>query len=73
MYTHPELLLDLAHQRHDELIAQARRFRLARAVRLHRSPEPERDPDLGSEKNVVPVGRLSVCEKPRELTAARAR
>jgi hypothetical protein len=82
MFTHPEILLDLARQRHDDLVAQARRFRLSHRSRATETAAPtvrarpaptERDLDRTVENNVGPVGTLSVCETPREFTAARAR
>jgi hypothetical protein len=75
MFTHPDLILDLAKQRHAELIESARRFRMR-----HRAPQeslprpaPVAAVDLEFEKRVGPAGTLSMCEMPRELTAGRAR
>jgi hypothetical protein len=37
MFTHPELIMDLARDRQRELIAEAERWRLLAAARQHRS------------------------------------
>jgi hypothetical protein len=79
MYTHPEILLNLAKQRQSELIEDARRFRRRHKVpqehRARPGPRSHREPAHSSrpEINVGPAGTLSVCETPRELTAGRAR
>jgi hypothetical protein len=82
MFTHPQLMLDLAKQRQADLIEDARRFRRRHRVPPeHRArPAPATRPAQASrpapasrpETNVGPVGTLSVCEMPRELTAGRA-
>jgi hypothetical protein len=75
MFTHLDLMLDLAKQRNAELIESARRFRMRRRA-LQESlprPAPVAVVDLELEKLVSPAGTLSVCEMPRELTAGRAR
>jgi len=75
MFTHPDLLLDIAKQRHAELIDSARRFRLRHQVPQEHlaRPAPRVSVDLEVENTVGPAGTLSVCEMPRELTAGRAR
>jgi hypothetical protein len=75
MFTHPDLMLDVAKQHHRELIDNARRFRLRhrRPTQALARPAPARVQDHEAENNVSPVGTLSVCEMPRELTAGRAR
>ena len=74
MFTHPDLMLEVAKQHRQELIDNARRYRL-----FHRRPKPVARPAPDDRQghapgnNVGPLGRLSVCEMPRELTAGRAR
>jgi len=75
MFTHPDLMLDLAKQRNADLIESARRFRFRHRA-LQESlprPAPAAAVDLEFEKLVGPAGTLSVCEMPRELSAGRAR
>jgi hypothetical protein len=75
MFTHPDLLLDIAKQRQTELIDSARRFRLRHRVSQEHlaRPAPRTNVDLEPENTVGSAGTLSVCEMPRELTAGRAR
>ncbi len=85
MFNHPELMLDLARQHHDELISQARRYRWShqKATDAPALPRPRPAPpvpvpaiiatEITDDKPVAPVGTLLVCETPRELTAGRAR
>jgi hypothetical protein len=75
MFTHPDLMLDLAKQHNRELIEQARRFQRRHRVPTETlaRPAPVDLQDQEPVNNVRPVGRLSVCEMPRELSAGRAR
>jgi len=77
MFTDPHIMLDLAKQRHWELIEDARRFRRRRRVppehQARPAPATRPAPASRPETNVGPAGTLSVCEMPRELTAGRAR
>ena len=75
MFTHPDLMLDVAKQHNRELIETARRFQRRHRVPTETlaRPAPVELQDHEPVNNVGPVGRLSVCETPRELTAGRAR
>jgi hypothetical protein len=81
---HPWIMEETVRQHHAELIEQARRFRLGQPVppedqpaesRPRPSPYRGRYPQsmFADEINERYVGRLSVCETPRELTGERAR
>lgn len=59
MFTHPEMIMDLANERHRELIAEADRYRLINSARENRHSRRDRK----NQKEVSdPAGTLAECE-----------
>jgi hypothetical protein len=73
MFNHPDLMLLMAREHNRELVEQASRHRLARALRRGtRQLWPDSQPARGPEKAVAKVSKLGGCDGlPRVVGQAR--